>query len=193
MPGPRRHRNGAVARQPRSAVRSGRDRSSACSRRCRRAARSSAASTRCMLAARPMPDSSMPPCHTGMPCDAHRSCSRIDSREPADPARLDVDDAARAGGDRVARDAARLDRLVEADRRLQPPLQHRVIGDVVVIERLLDHHQVERDRARPDDRRRPACRPRWHRPSAGCRRTARAPPRPRSRSHPGLILILMRR
>src|SRR5438270_728656 len=35
-----------------------------------------------MLAARPMPDSSMPPCHTGMPHDAHRSCSRIDSPKP---------------------------------------------------------------------------------------------------------------
>jgi hypothetical protein len=37
----------------------------------------------------------------------------------------------------------RLDRLVEADRRLQPPLQRRVIGHIVVVERLLDHHQVE--------------------------------------------------
>ena len=69
-------------RPPRSADRSDRDRSSACWRRCRPAARSSAASTRWMLAARPMPDSSMPPCHTGMPCAAHRSCSRIDSAKP---------------------------------------------------------------------------------------------------------------
>src|SRR6266851_3438197 len=35
-----------------------------------------------MFAARPIPDSSMPPCQTGIPCDAHRSCSRIDSAKP---------------------------------------------------------------------------------------------------------------
>jgi len=55
--------------------------------------------------------------------------------EPADPARLDVDDAARAGIDGFAGDADGLDRFVEADRRAQPALQRRVVGDIVVIER----------------------------------------------------------
>ena len=38
---------------------------------------------------------------------------------PADAARLDVDDPAGAGGNRVARDPDGVDRLVEADRRAQ--------------------------------------------------------------------------
>src|SRR5438093_1330433 len=64
--------------------------------------------------------------------------------ESANPTRLDVDDAARAGGDRVARRVHGLDRLVQADSRTQPPLERRVIRDVVVVEWLLDHHQIER-------------------------------------------------
>ena len=124
------------------------------------------------------------------PCAAHRSCSRIDSREAADAARLDVDDAAGAGGDRLARDADGLDRLVEADRRLQPPLQRRVVDDVVVVERLLDHHQVEAIELRRGDRRRPACRRRWRPPSAGWRRSARARVSTAARSQPGLDLDL---
>ena len=57
------------------------------------------------VGARPMPDSSMPPCHTGMPCDGAEVVEPDRFGEPADPARLDVDDAAGAGGDRLARDA----------------------------------------------------------------------------------------
>ena len=60
----------------------------------------------------------------------------------ADTSGLDVDDPARAGRDRVARNADRVDRLVEADGRADPPLQLDVVAHVVVIERLLDHHQV---------------------------------------------------
>ena len=61
----------------------------------------------------------------------------------ADASGFDVDDAARACGDRFLGDVDGLDRLVEADGRLQPPLQRRVVGDVVVVERLLDHHEIE--------------------------------------------------
>ena len=91
-----------------------------------------------------MPDSSIPPCHTGMPCDGAQVVQPDRFAESADAARLDVDDAAGAGGDRLAGNPHRLDRLVQADRRLQPPLQRRMIGHIVVVERLLDHHQAER-------------------------------------------------
>ena len=37
----------------------------------------------------------------------------------------------------------RADRLVEADRRRQVPLEHGVVHEVVVAERLLDHQQVQ--------------------------------------------------
>ena len=62
--------------------------------------------------------------------------------ESADAPRFDVDDAAGAGADRLARDRDGLDRFVEADGRLQLLLQPRVVGHVVVVERLLDHHQL---------------------------------------------------
>src|SRR3989454_2070029 len=64
--------------------------------------------------------------------------------KPAHASRLDVDDAAGAGLDRRARDGHAFDRLVETNRRLQPPLQRRMIRHIVVLERLLDHHEVER-------------------------------------------------
>ena len=78
-----------------------------------------------------------------MPCAAQRSCRRIDSRVPADAARLDVDDPAGArarsppprrgpcGSTRRGRSASR------------SAAAARVVADVVVLERLLDHHQVE--------------------------------------------------
>src|SRR5262252_2634957 len=64
--------------------------------------------------------------------------------EPADAPGLDVDDPAGTGGDRLASDADGLDRFVETDRCPQPPLQRRVIRHIVVVERLLDHHQIVR-------------------------------------------------
>ena len=45
-------------------------------------------------------------------------------------------------GNRVARDAHGVDRFVEADRRRDRALQLHVIDHVVVVERLLDHHQI---------------------------------------------------
>ena len=45
----------------------------------------------------------------------------------ADPAHLDVDDAAGPELEGAARVVAGADRLVEADRRLEPPLQRRVV------------------------------------------------------------------
>ena len=91
----------------------------------------------------------------------------------ADAARLDVDDAAGArarwprarpasasGSTRRGRSASRIRRCSAA-----------WSSDVVVVERLLDHHQVERVERREVRRRRRACRRRWRRPSAGCRRT----------------------
>ena len=62
----------------------------------------------------------------------------------ADAAGLDAHDRARAELDRLARDARRGDRLVEADRRLDQPRQPGVADEVVVGERLLDEQQVER-------------------------------------------------
>ena len=35
-------------------------------------------------------------------------------------------------------------RLIEADGRLQSALQPRVIVDILIVERLLNHHQLER-------------------------------------------------
>src|SRR5439155_17004376 len=64
-------------------------------------------------------------------------------REAADAPGLDIDDAAGAGGDRLARNVDGLDRLVEADRRLHSALQRCVIADVGVVEWLLDHQQLE--------------------------------------------------
>ena len=45
--------------------------------------------------------------------------------------------------DRLLRMMRRTDALIEADRRLQLRLQRGVVDDVVVRQRLLDHHQVE--------------------------------------------------
>ena len=101
--------------------------------------------------------------------------------EAADAARLDVDDAAGAGGDRLARDADRLDRLVEADRRRQPPLQRRVIARC---RRSRAAARSSSGRTRSSSREMVrvarACTPRSRRPSAGSRRSARARSRPAS-------------
>ena len=63
--------------------------------------------------------------------------------EAAHAARLDVDDAAGFHVDRRQRIAPVADRFVQADRRLQPLLQHGVVVEVVGPQRLLDHQQVE--------------------------------------------------
>ena len=61
----------------------------------------------------------------------------------ADAPGLDVDDAARAEGDRVLRDARRGDRLVQADRRSHGLRELGVPEQVVLRKRLLDEQQVE--------------------------------------------------
>ena len=148
---------------------------------------------RCRLCARPMPDSSMPPCHTGHARARRRHrAPRIDSAWP--PTRpglmLMMRHAPRVDGHRRARRARGSTRPGRS--ASGAALQRGVIRQVVVVERLLDHHQVERVERAPVRRRPPACRRRWRRPSAGSRRTARAGARPASTSQPGLILILMR-
>src|ERR1700687_1848420 len=63
--------------------------------------------------------------------------------ESANAANLDIDNSAGAGFD-GERSAARTDdRLVQANRSAQLFLQARVVVDVVVPERLLDHQQIE--------------------------------------------------
>ena len=75
------------------------------------------------------PISSMPPCQTGMPCARAEVVQPNRLGEAADAPRLDVDDAAGAGAQSPrSRRADGLDRLVEADRRRQLPLQRRVIA-----------------------------------------------------------------
>jgi len=61
----------------------------------------------------------------------------------ADAPRLDVDDAARAELDRFLRGAHGVERFIQADGGLNPLLEARVVADVVIVEGLLDHHQVE--------------------------------------------------
>src|SRR5213595_2067998 len=65
-------------------------------------------------------------------------------RQPADAAGLDVDDLSRADLDRLARVLSGVDRLVEADRSGDLALQRRMIDEVVVRERLLDHRRLRR-------------------------------------------------
>ena len=62
--------------------------------------------------------------------------------EPRHAPQLDVDDAASAQPDGLLRVVSRADAFVQADVRLEPSLQLGVVDDVVVAERLLDHHQV---------------------------------------------------
>ena len=54
---------------------------------------------------------------------------------------LMIRQAPASSASRPARTA--VDRFVEADRRSQPTLQLCVIADIVVVQRLLDHHQLE--------------------------------------------------
>ena len=63
--------------------------------------------------------------------------------ESAHAAQLDVDDAAGAQADGLLGVVRGADALVQADGRLELGLQRGVVDDVVVRQRLLDHHQVE--------------------------------------------------
>src|ERR1019366_3304899 len=63
--------------------------------------------------------------------------------ESGDAAELDVDDAAGAQLDGLLGVARGANALVEADGGLELRLERGVIDDVVVIQRLLDHHQVK--------------------------------------------------
>ena len=75
------------------------------------------------------------------PCLAADVVDAARRRQTADTSGLDVDDPRRAELDRLARVVAGVDRLVETDRRVDLTLQRRVIDDVVVSERLFDHHR----------------------------------------------------
>ena len=64
-------------------------------------------------------------------------------QEAAHAASFDVDHSARAEADRGPRVVRGADRLVEADRGVDPALQRGVVEEVVVAERLFDHQQLE--------------------------------------------------
>src|SRR2546430_3303718 len=64
--------------------------------------------------------------------------------KPADPPGLDVHGPGCADRDRLSRVLAGVDRLVEADGRRDLALERRVVDEIVVRERLLDHHRTYR-------------------------------------------------
>ena len=64
-------------------------------------------------------------------------------RVSADASELEIDYASCAESDRVPRIVAGTNRFVEANRRRNLFLQFGMIEDVVVSQRLFDHHQVE--------------------------------------------------
>src|SRR5262249_31294708 len=61
---------------------------------------------------------------------------------PANASQFDVDDFAGANPDRFPRILGRVDRLIETDRSFNLPLKLRVIDDVLIMQRLLEHHDV---------------------------------------------------
>ena len=85
----------------------------------------------------------MPPTQHGMPAAWHSVVNLHGDRQPADAARLDVDVAAALQADRLLGLPQAADAFVEADRRANLRLQCRVIDQVVVRQRLLDHRQVQ--------------------------------------------------
>ena len=95
-----------------------------------------------MLCARPIPDSSIPPHHTGMPRFlAKCSIARAAACPPTRPSLiLMMRHAAEFHG--VLRVGRGVDRLIEADRRAQLALQRRVIDEVARRQRLLDHQKT---------------------------------------------------
>src|SRR4029077_19022765 len=64
-------------------------------------------------------------------------------RVPADAAELEIDDLSGAKRDRVFRILARMNRLIQTNRRRDLLLQLSMIEDIVMSQRLLDHHQVK--------------------------------------------------
>jgi hypothetical protein len=63
--------------------------------------------------------------------------------QAAQPTDFDIDDPAASQVERFARVFDGMDALVQTDRCFQLRLQFGVVDDVVVVERLLDHHQVQ--------------------------------------------------
>jgi len=63
-------------------------------------------------------------------------------REPSDPPQLDINDSARAQPDGLLGMVRGADAFVQANGSFELGLQLRMIDDVVVGQRLLDHHQV---------------------------------------------------
>ena len=94
--------------------------------------------------------------------------------------------------DRLLGMMRRADAFIETDRRVELRLQLGVIDDVVMRERLLDHHQIEFVKLLAAAPRRQAYRRSWRRPSAGSQGKRSRTWRTTSTSQPGLIFILMR-
>ena len=63
--------------------------------------------------------------------------------KPADATELDVDDAAGLQPDRLFGVMHGANAFVEADGRVELRLQRRMIDDLVMRQRLLDHHEME--------------------------------------------------
>jgi hypothetical protein len=85
----------------------------------------------------------MPPHQTGIPAASQTSCRRLASPKSAHAPQLDIDDAAGLQADRLLGVVRGANAFIETDRRFKLRLQHGVVDDVVVRQRLLDHHQVE--------------------------------------------------
>ena len=96
-----------------------------------------------MLWARPMPDSSMPPHQTGMPLIPAHIVHRSRFAVSADAAQLDIDNAARADLDGLARIVRRMNGLIEADRSSDLALKLGMVDHIFVVQRLLEHHHLE--------------------------------------------------
>ncbi len=95
-----------------------------------------------MLCARPIPDSSIPPHHTGICLDLAQIVDLPRRSIPAYAPKLYIDNAAGAQVDGGAGMLFGVNALIEADRRVELALQFGMAVDIVPTERLLDHHQV---------------------------------------------------
>ncbi len=85
----------------------------------------------------------MPPHQTGIPFGLANIMHAFRFRKTAHTAQLDVDDASCLQPNRLLGMVRRPDAFVQTNRRIERALQNRVIDDVVVRKRLLNHHQIE--------------------------------------------------
>ena len=63
--------------------------------------------------------------------------------ESAHAAELDIDDPASAQPDRLLGMMGRADAFIETDGRIEPGLQRGVVDNLIVRQRLLDHHEIK--------------------------------------------------